>query len=276
MDYYRHLLSKVDVIAFPYQDAADWNVAADLDEAKQRVYRVGLNEEMFQPTDVREDRLYATETDTQAKAWLVANLDLDWYSAKRRRFVVEPVCSRLSSAEDSLSLIRFRLLERLDAFIREETDKQTEAVFKDLYAAGNLGFFRESRRCVFEIPPAIKRSQVRALVHKDNSPIMRNLFDFQPDEDNAYEKEVALFLDQSDEVLWWKRNVVAREEFSIQGYRRNLIYPDYIVQLVWNEKTQPRFLIVESKGAQLKGNADTVYKKDVARYFGLLGKHVPW
>lgn len=58
-----------------------------------------------------------------------------------------------------------------------------------------------------------------------NEPIQRSLFDFVADDLNDYEKSVALCLDHHAEVLWWYRNLVGPEHFSIQGYKRNRIYP---------------------------------------------------
>jgi len=35
-------------------------------------------------------------------------------------------------------------------------------------------------------------------------------------------------------------------------------------------------IVIESKGKQLKGNEDTLYKKSVADYFEKVGKRVTW
>src|SRR5262249_32628762 len=63
---------------------------------------------------------------------------------------------------------------------------------------------------------------------------------------------------------------------SIQGYRRNKIYPDFVVQRSKNKKPTASVLVVESKGKQLKGNEDTNYKRTVAEYFGKVGRRVRW
>ncbi len=43
-------------------------------------------------------------------------------------------------------------------------------------------------------------------------------------------------------------NLVGPENFSIQGYLRDLIYPDFIVQKGKNKKPISKVLVVESKG----------------------------
>jgi len=66
------------------------------------------------------------------------------------------------------------------------------------------------------------------------------------------------------------------EEFNIQGPRRNRIYPDFVVQQSPDGRTRPTVLVVESKGEHLRGNADTDYKRTVAKYFEDIGKLVTW
>jgi type III restriction enzyme len=95
---------------------------------------------------------------------------------------------------------------------------------------------------------------------------------------NEYEKSVALALDRHSKVLWWYRNLVGHEQFAIQGYRRNPVYPDFIVQKgdAKFKKPIPQVLVVESKGKHLIGNEDTNYKRDLARIFENVGQKVTW
>jgi type III restriction enzyme len=114
------------------------------------------------------------------------------------------------------------------------------------------------------------------LARDDNEPSQRSLFERVADELTSYETSVALYLDNHPQVLWWYRNLVGPECFSIQGYRRNKIYPDFVVQRGSGKKPVASVLVLESKGKQLKGNEDTNYKKNVAEYFGKVGHKVPW
>ena len=83
---------------------------------------------------------------------------------------------------------------------------------------------------------------------------------------------MALVLDKNADVLWWYRNLVGPENFTIQGYRRHKIYPDFVVQQTHEGKSHHRVLVIESKGAHLEGNPDTTYKRKVAGYFDQVGK----
>ncbi|MBI2069933.1 MAG: hypothetical protein HYT79_04965 [Elusimicrobia bacterium] len=84
------------------------------------------------------------------------------------------------------------------------------------------------------------------------------------------------FLDKQPQVLWWYRNLVGTDKFSIQGYRQNRIYPDFIIQQGKSRKPVASVLVLESKGRHLADNADTKYKKNIAAYFNKVGHKVPW
>jgi len=278
LDYFRHLLSAVHVEEFDYEAVAGWDFTDDLTAAREQFYRVHLNQDgdALMPLDIRDTPGVPGETDAQTRAWLVANLELDWFSARQMRPVVERICERLPQMAGQLSLIRFRLLEKTRGLILQQTDVQTERRFRALHEEGRLFFFLHCVECRFEIPRLVERRRLRPLLRGDFSPLQKNLFDYQPDEDNDYEKSVALYLDNRPEVLWWYRNIVGRDEFSIQGYKRYRIRPDFVVQQGEGEAPKPTVLVVESKGKQLKGNLDTEYKRHVADYFTKIGQEVTW
>jgi type III restriction enzyme len=138
-------------------------------------------------------------------------------------------------------------------------------------------FYLECVECRFEIPPSIEVRRTKPLMHDDYSQVTRSLFDYVPDADfNSYEKEVALVIDHHPEVLWWYRNKVGQDNFSIQGFRKNRIFPDFVVQNGKDEKPMARVVVVESKGRHLGGNPDTKYKQKIAGYFSKAGKQVSW
>ena len=61
-------------------------------------------------------------------------------------------------------------------------------------------------------------------------------------------------IDRHPEVLWWYQNKVGQENFAIQGFRKNRIFPDFVVQNSKDEKPVARVVVVESKGKHLGGN----------------------
>lgn len=77
-------------------------------------------------------------------------------------------------------------------------------------------------------------------------------------------------------MLWWYRNKVGGNCFAIQGFRRNRIFPDFVVQGEHDGRTMHRVLVIETKGAHIKDNPDTLYKRNVASFFERAGKKVSW
>ena len=77
------------------------------------------------------------------------------------------------------------------------------------------------------------------------------------------EREVAVYLDGEQALTWWHRNV-ARKQYSIQGWKKGRIYPDFIFA-VQTRETGRRIVVLETKGDQLD-NLDTDYKRDVLSF----------
>ncbi len=138
-------------------------------------------------------------------------------------------------------------------------------------------FYLHCVKCTFEIPDRIDIRSLSRLNLPDGKPLQRSLFDIVPADLNEYEKAVALVLDRHPQVLWWYRNLVGKKNFSIQGFRKSPVYPDFVVQTSANGgKPSSKVLVIESKGKQLKGSEDTNYKRDLARLFEECGQEVTW
>ncbi|MDE2058619.1 MAG: DEAD/DEAH box helicase family protein, partial [candidate division NC10 bacterium] len=249
LDYFRHLLSQVDVRRFDYA-GIDWNMVTALEAAKDSIYRLTLEQDDLEPVAERES--VTLETDEQVKAWLVASLPFDYFSQKQLREIVGRVTERLyqltPELSDRLGLVKFEVREKIDGLIQRGTDRQTQEAFEALFKNKRLGFYLECVEGRFEIPPKIEIRGAKKLIHDDHEPVQRSLFDYVPDDLNNYEKSVALYLDKHPEVLWWYRNLVGAQCFSIQGYKRNKIYPDFVVQQGHNKKPVASVVVVESKG----------------------------
>ncbi len=256
----------------------DWNLTDALASAKDQFYRITLEQEA--PERVEERAAVSLEEDAQVKAWLVANLPFDYFSHKQLREIVGRVTERLCQVNPGLAgqfaLVKFVVREKTAGFIERETDRQTEAAFRKLFETKKLCFFLECVECRFAIPEQVEVRAMRQLAHDNGDLVKHSLFDYIPDDLNEYERSVALFLDKHPQVLWWYRNLVGPENFSIQGYRRNPIYPDFVVQEGKDAKPVARVLVLESKGKHLKGSEDTNYKRSVAGFFEQAGRKVPW
>lgn len=80
---------------------------------------------------------------------------------------------------------------------------------------------------------------------------------------NKLEADVAKILDQQDKLIWWFRNKVSRNGYAIQGWREYKIRPDFIAAKKKDNDEIELVYVIESKGEQLTGNPDTLYKKEV-------------
>jgi hypothetical protein len=260
-----------------YTDA-DWNLTQELEAAKDSFYQIGLDQDIIEPVEQRPTAVL--ETDNQVKSWLIASLSFDYYSYKQLREIVhsstEQLLMCMPNLRGQLGFVKFPIRERIAGLVQRQTDLQTQHAFEVLFKNKRLCFFLECQEARFEIPPKVNIRETRWLARENNEPLQRSLFDRVPDELNRYERSVALYLDNHPEVLWWYRNLIGPGSFSIQGYRRNKIYPDFVVQQGKNKKPSASVIVVESKGKQLKGNEDTKYKRSVAEYFGKIGQKVPW
>ncbi|MCY4162004.1 MAG: DEAD/DEAH box helicase family protein [Flavobacteriaceae bacterium] len=71
--------------------------------------------------------------------------------------------------------------------------------------------------------------------------------------------------DHKKHILWWTRNKDKKGWYSIQGWQKKNIYPDFIVAKKKSKKRVDFIYIFESKGEHLIGNADTEYKNTVLK-----------
>ncbi len=168
--------------------------------------------------------------------------------------------------------------DHIERWVQEQVDKQTEAALKSLFEKKKLVFYLEfCAECRFEIPSELTVRAGKPLTHDNGDLTNKSLFDFvAEDQQNSYERAVALCLDRDENVLWWYRNLVGEDSFGIQGYRRNRLRPDFVAHSKIDSHPHHLVWVVESKGAQLKGNEDTEYKRDVARLFSEVGRQVSW
>ncbi|MCI0379589.1 MAG: DEAD/DEAH box helicase family protein [Gemmataceae bacterium] len=281
LDYFRHLISQVEVEDFDYA-GINWDLRAELAAATDQHYRLTLGQEVMER--VSEAEAAVMETDEQVKRWLAANLDYDYYSLKQMLVVVERAMARLAEINADLAgklgLVKFIVREKLGGLVDRETDRLTEAAFKRLFETKKLCFYLLCEECRFQIPESVEIRPTKSLYHANADQVSQSLYDYVDDDLNEYERSVALFLDRHPQVLWWYRNLVGRENFAIQGFRRQQIFPDFVVQegKENGQKRKPiaRVLVLDSKGSHLKGSEDTSYKRKVADYFEKVGKKVTW
>ena len=111
-----------------------------------------------------------------------------------------------------------------------------------------------------DLEKAVEENQLQ-LFGQYGEPLQKSLYEkVYAREFNGLERDFAIYLDGYRAVTWWHR-FAARENYGLQGWKRNRVYPDFVVFVQPGNGKTRRVLVIETKGLQLAGNTDTEYKK---------------
>jgi len=77
-----------------------------------------------------------------------------------------------------------------------------------------------------------------------------------------WKKKVGDVLDKQSKILWWFRNKTGKDWYSIQGWKKNKVRPDFVAAKKEHDKVDVVY-VLESKGEHLQGNSDSLYKKQL-------------
>ncbi len=170
------------------------------------------------------------------------------------------------------------IIEEMRKHLEKERDKLAEQVFRELLEQKIVWFFLLYDKGGYKLPSTIRvKNTSKKLIRNDNTLVQQSLFEFVPEDTfNEMEKSVALYLDEQEKLLWWYRNL-SRQDYYVQGWKKNKIYPDFIFTDT-DGKTKDnysRVYVVETKGIYLK-NEDTDYKKNVFDFCNRLGQQKDW
>ena len=170
------------------------------------------------------------------------------------------------------------ILEELRKHAEKEKDRLAEKVFRAMVKRGQLRFLLlRSERGFLLRSQRVVATTSRTLTQADGQPLQRSLFDFVPEEDfNSLERTVAWCFEEQEKLLWWYRILVG-QDYAVQGWRKNKIYPDFVLSEVddEDENDYDKVFVVETKGVYLK-NEDTDYKKRVFALCNELGEAKSW
>ncbi len=170
------------------------------------------------------------------------------------------------------------IIDELRKLLEKERDKLAESIFREQISKKAMFFFLLHGKGGYELPSRIKvKNNSKRLIRNDNTSLQRSLFEFVEEEKfNDTEKAVALYLDEQEKLLWWYRNI-SRQDYYLQGWKKNRVYPDFIFsEIDSNEQDDySKVFVVETKGIHLK-NEDTDYKKNVFEFCNKLGIQKNW
>ena len=169
------------------------------------------------------------------------------------------------------------IIEELKKILEKQKNIFAEKVFRKLVDEKKLHFFLISEKGGFVLPSRIKVKSNKQLIRNDNTSVQKSLFEYVPEENiNELEKSVAIYLDEQEKLLWWYRNM-SRQDYHLQGWKRNKIYPDFIAvnKSKTNNEDYDTVYVLETKGIHLK-NEDTKYKQDIFALCNELGAKKAW
>ncbi len=201
------------------------------------------------------DAVYATRllVDVIPNAWVARGIVAELITGLKSRGLSDVRLGAMSSL----------ILEELRKWIVGERDRLAEARFMQQLVEGNIQFGLKWFLDVWPLPDEIETDQpenARQVLATDGGPLAKSVFapvyqgDFNGDEANF-----ACYLDSQATVQWWHRNVAKAGQYSLQGWKKGLIYPDF----VFAHRTvagRDRFAVWETKGDHL-GGKDTEYKR---------------
>ena len=144
--------------------------------------------------------------------------------------------------------------------IREERIRQEEEIFLQHLDDGHLVLAVSDEKSIgFKVP----ETDTITVTNMPNT-YSKNLYtDVEVATMNSLEHSVAQILENQQKLVWWFRNRVAKNFYSIQGWHENKIRPDFIVARQKDDDKVELVYILEAKGEHLANNPDSQYKKKV-------------
>lgn len=260
-------LNKFDTLSLSSQDREDMTFDIGLSE---------YSEELITPKStlkVKNKLHIDTVMITRHISNVVPN---PWVAHELAQLAMKKLKERYS--EDDISTNQAFITEELKKSLEKERDRLSENVFKNLIYEKKILFLLEERKGKFPGKLIKVKRKAKKLVREDAEAIQNSLIEPVIEEDfNELEKSVAVCLDTQENLLWWYRNI-SRVDYSIQGWKKHKIFPDFLVAKKSQEQPDDynEIYVIETKGEQLVGNLDTQYKKDVFNLCNELGKKTSW
>jgi len=181
-------------------------------------------------------------------------------------------------SEQRLYVNRLELLKAMKLDLKQQVESAAEKLFREKLEKGDISLKLVSSgdaKLNWELAKTLEvdvSDEDRLLYRKDGGDIEKSLFEKVYQRDfNDLEKDTALYLDTRQSVYWWHRIAVNQRSYSLQGWQRNKVYPDFLVCIHAADNSKFRFSLLETKGEHLKGNDDTEYKR---KMFELLTTYV--
>lgn len=220
---------------------------------------------LINTTDMGSLEIQAPFDTTHATRSISDLIPNPWVARQHVQTVVE-LLEQSNYTNDDIAGIGEDIISKLRQRINSARDQKSEILFRQYIDEGKIQFHLRADRNNWEMPRSLLTDRPLnsdRLRRDDGREVLNSLFEpFYKDDLNNYEQGVACYLDGDEAINWWHRNVAkAQSGYSLQGWKKQKIYPDFIFALSVTEDHE-HFLVLESKGDHLD-NPDTAYKKDL-------------
>lgn len=282
-EYWRDINFEMDILK-----RVDW-FSANLDY----VYNLALDKKALEDNEfvlaLADDKEQVIETRTAIKSLATWRMDKVFMTRQIIDLVPNPwiaheICRKVTDNlinkydEKTVGYNLAFVIEEIRKQIIRERDRLAESIFIKLIADKILWFFLIFDKGGYRLPSRIRiKNDTKRLVREDNSQLVKSLFEEVPEKGiNSLEKSVAICLDEQQKMLWWYRNL-SRQDYFIQGWKRNKIYPDFIFAKATDSDPNDyeNIFVIETKGLHLM-NEDTAYKSSVFDFCNDLGQQRDW
>ena len=270
LDYDRDILGELDWNSFSFNKSHDWLATAKATTSlTTALVDIGVGSRQVVSEVISHDAPDPSEEGLDIPFLVRQLLDVVPNPWQGMRILSETLkIARTKLSEQQLYANRLDLLRSMRLNLQQQVNLAAEALFRRKLETGDVSLrlvASTDSNLNWELAKTLEievSDDDRPLRRKDGTPLQRTLFEtlYQRDFNNL-EKETAWYLDPQESVYWWHRIAVNQRSYSLQGWQRYKVYPDFLACIHGTEEGKLRFTVLETKGEQLKGNDDTEYKR---------------
>lgn len=277
-DYERDLLPRLpwDAFEFKGRDTFSPDSAEGIQRSQARVDVGDDGSAAVQASPVTTIAAADGQLETAALARLLLDVVPNpWQGARIVDQAIDAL-RRRGISEARIFANRLALLGEIKEDLKKQVNDAGEALFRRMLSAGELSFSLVSSNdpnLNWELAQTLELDVLDAeqvLMRQNGTPIEKSYLEpIYRKQVNGLEERIAWYLDEDAAVKWWHR-IAVRQDWSLQGWQRGRVYPDFLACLDGDGSGVVRFTVLETKGLHLAGSADTAYKE---KLFHLLTQH---
>ncbi len=271
----------------------DFQINKTSSRSQEHRLTIGLGTSTYNPLLQRDFEEFEIRNDLNPDFFVRQLSDIIPNEWRARRIVNRMIDKlRLSYAPDEIANRAVEISEELRLYLTKKIDgyfvnpQNNEDVIDSIGLAGEaflerirdneIIFFLE-KTSDYALPRFITQyEEDKILIRNNNKPIQKSLFEDVPESQlNGLERNIALYLDEQHNLLWWYRHLVGAK-YNLQGWRNNRIFTDFVTAYKHESEEYSTVYVLEVKGQHLSGNDDTLYKQEIFKICNREGLKMRW